>query len=147
MVDVSRIGYTSPAFTVDVTATDILRFAAAIGEMHPEFVDPATARAAGHRGLPMPPTFGVCLEMMRPDPLDWARELGIDLPRMLHGAQSFRYFAPAYAGDRLTFVGRIADIAVRRKGALTVIVRETDVSNQLGDSVMQFRATVIVRAA
>ena len=62
----------------------------------------------------------------------------IDIARVLHGAQSFRYLAPAYAGDRLTFAARIADVAVRRKGALTVVVRETDVTNQHGADVMQF---------
>ena len=147
MVDSSRIGHTYAPYAVDVTAEDILRFAAAIGETRPEYVDAATARAAGHPGPPIPPTFAVCLEMKRPNPFEWLRELGIDLTLVLHGAQSFRVFAQACAGDRLTFVARIADIAVRRKGALTVIVRETDVTNQRREDIMRFRSTVIVRAA
>jgi acyl dehydratase len=146
MVDASAIGHAYAPHTVDVLADDILRFAAAIGETGPEYVGAAAARAAGEPGLPIPPTFGVCLEMKRPDPFDWLRELGIDLARVLHGAQSYRYFAPAVVGDRLTFAARIADVTVRKKGALTVIVRETGVTNQRGEDVMLFRSTVIVRA-
>ena len=147
MVDASHLGHTYAPYTVDVAADDILRFAASIGETRQEYVDAAAARAAGDPGLPIPPTFAVCLEMKRPDPFDWLRELGIDLARVLHGAQSFRYVAPAFAGDRLTFAARIADVTVRKKGALTVIVRETDVTNQRGEDVMRFHSTVIVRAA
>lgn len=146
MVDAKCIGRTYSPYTVDVAADDILRFEAAIGESRPDDEDAAAAHAAGHRGLPIPPTFAVCLEMKRPDPFEWLRELGVDLARVLHGAQSFRYFAPAFDGDRLTFAARIADVTVRKRSALTVIVRETDVTNQRGENVMQFRSTVIVRA-
>lgn len=146
MVDASHIGRTYAPYTVDVTVEDVLRFAAAIGETRPEYVDADATRGAGP-GLPLPPTFAACLEMKRPDPFDWLRELGIDLARVLHGAQSFRYIAPAFTGDRLTFVARIADVTVRKKGALTVIVRATDVTNQRSEDIMQFRSTAIVRAA
>ena len=146
MVDASCIGRVYAPYTVAVKAADLLRFAAAIGETRPEYVDAAAARAAGHPGLLVPPTYAVCMEMDRPEPFAWLRELEIDIARVLHGAQSFRYFASAHAGDRLTFAARIADVAVRRRGALTVMIRETDVTNQLGENVMQFRSTVIVRA-
>ncbi len=145
MVDASCIGRVYAPYTVAVAVSDLIRFAAAIGETRPEYVDEAAARAAGHRGLLVPPTYAMCLEMDRPDPFDWLRELEIEPARVLHGSQSFRYFTPAFTGDRLTFAARIADVAVRRGGALTVMVRETDVTNQLGANVMQFSSTVIVR--
>jgi acyl dehydratase len=147
MVDASCIGRVYAPYTVAVLPLDLVRFAAAIGETHPEYVDADVARAAGHPGLPIPPTFASCLEMKRPAPFEWLRELGIDVTRVLHGAQSFHYLAPVYAGDVLTFSARIIDVAVRRKGALIFIVRESGVTNQHGASVMQFRSTIIVRAA
>lgn len=146
MVDASAIGRVYAPYTAEVRAEELRRFAAAIGETRPEYVDDAAARAAGHPGLPMPPTYAVCMELDRPDPLAWLHELGIDVARVIHGAQSFRYFAPAHAGDRLTFAARIVDVAVRRRGALTVLIRETDVTNQRDEPVMRFRATLIVRA-
>ncbi len=61
-----------------------------------------------------------------PDPFAWYRELGIDLARVLHGAQSFRYFAPVHAGDRLTFASRIGNVFRKKDGALTFIIRDID---------------------
>lgn len=146
MLDASCIGRVYAPYTVAVAVSDLIRFAAAIGETRPEYIAEAVARGTGHPGLLIPPTYAMCLEMDRPDPFAWLRELEIEPARVLHGSQSFRYFIPAFTGDRLTFVARIADVAVRRRGALTVMVRETDVTNQLGANVMQFSSTVIVRA-
>ena len=146
MLDASSMGRVYAPYPVAVAKADLIRFAAAIGETRPECADEAAARAAGYPGLLVPPTYAVCLEMDRPDPFDWLRELEIDIARVLHGAQSFRYFVPAFSGDRLTFAASLADVAIRRRGALTVMIRETDVTNQLGANVMQFRSTVIVRA-
>ena len=80
-----------------------------------------------------------------PDPFLWFRELGIDLARVLHGAQAFRYFAPVYAGDRLTFASRIEDVFRKQRGALTFIVKATDVTNQTGVRVVEVRSTIVVR--
>jgi len=80
-----------------------------------------------------------------PDPFQWFSELGIDLARVLHGAQGFRYFAPVYAGDRLTFASRIEDVFRKKGGALTFIIKATDVSNQSGLRVAELRSTIIVR--
>ena len=80
-----------------------------------------------------------------PDPFAWYRDLGIDIARVLHGAQGFRYFAPIHAGDRLTFAARIGNVFRKKGGALTFIIREIDVTNQAGLAVVAMRSTIIVR--
>jgi acyl dehydratase len=80
-----------------------------------------------------------------PDPFQWFSELGIDLAHVLHGAQGFRYFAPVYAGDRLTFASRVEDVFRKKSGALTFIIKATDVSNQSGLRVAELRSTIVVR--
>ena len=80
-----------------------------------------------------------------PDPFAWLRDLGIDLARVLHGAQEIRHFAPVYAGDRLTFSSRIADVLHKKRGTLTLLVKETEVTNQDGVHVAAVRATLVVR--
>ena len=102
MVDSDDIGRTFPPHSADVEAGRLRLFAKATGETRPEYIDEAAARAAGHPSLPAPPTFAICLELEVPDPFAWFRDLGIDLARVLHATQSFRYFAPIHAGDRLT---------------------------------------------
>jgi acyl dehydratase len=145
MLDDTLIGRTFPLHTAAVEAGRLRLFAKATGETRPEYCDEASARAAGYPSLPAPPTFAACLFLDVPDPFSWFRELGIDLGRVLHGAQSFRYLAPVYAGDRLTFASRIGDVFRKKNGALTFIVRETDVTNQANRRVTEMRATIVVR--
>lgn len=145
MIDRSAIGYTFPPHSADVEAGRLRLFAKATGETRPEYVDEEAARAAGHPGLLAPPTFAVCLLLEVPDPFAWLRELGIDLRKMLHAAQGFKYFAPIYAGDRLNFASRIGNVFQKKDGALTFVVKDTEVTNQKGERVAELRATLVVR--
>jgi len=145
MVDRTHIGRTLPPHSTNVEAGRLRLFAKAIGETHPEYTDEGAARAAGHPALPAPPTYVLCLDFDAPDPYAWFAEFGIDIARVLHGSQNFRYFAPIYAGDRLTFASRIEDVFQKRGGALTFVIKETDVTNQHGVRVAELRATIVIR--
>jgi len=145
MVDTTSIGHTFPPLSVDVHAERLRLFAKAIGETRPEYVDEAAARAAGHPSLPAPPTYTAALSMEGPDPFSWMRELGIEVAQVLHGAQAFRYYAPIYAGDRLTFAARIANVVQKRGGSRAFIVKVTDITNQSGVRVAEMRSTIVVR--
>jgi len=147
MIDATLIGHTFPSHSADVEAGRLRLFAKAIGETRPEYCDEEGALSAGHRSLLAPPTFATCLYLDVPDPFGWFRELGIDLAHVLHGAQEIRCFAPVYAGDRLTFSSRIEDVLSKKRGALTLIVKTTEVTNQEGVRVSAFRTTIVVRAA
>ena len=144
-VDRRHIGHTFPVHSADVEAGRLRLFAKATGETRAEYIDADAARAAGHPAIPAPPTFALCLDLEIPDPFAWLGELGIDLGRILHGGQRFRYLAPIYAGDRLTFASRIEEIYGKRGGALTFLIKTTDVTNQHGATVAEMRATVVVR--
>jgi acyl dehydratase len=145
MVDTTDIGRTFPRHSADVESGRLRLFAKATGETRPEYIDEDAARAAGHPSLPAPPTFVACLNLEVPDPFAWLRELGIDLPRVLHAAQGFRYFAPIHAGDRITYASRIGNVYRKKGGALTFVVKETDVTNQHGVRVVEMRSTIVVR--
>ena len=71
--------------------------------------------------------------------------MGVDIAQVLHGGERFRYFAPVYAGDRLTFSSRIADILQKKSSEKAFVVKETDVTNQHGVKVAEMRATIVVR--
>jgi acyl dehydratase len=145
MVDRTHIGHHLAPHSALVEAGRLRLFAKAIGETRPEYTDEDAARAAGHPALPAPPTFAFCLDMELADPYAWFAEVDMDVARVLHGSQSFRYFAPVYAGDRLSFDSRITDVFVKRKGALTFVNKVTDVTNQHGVRVAVLRATIVVR--
>jgi acyl dehydratase len=144
-VDRRHIGHTFPGHAADVEAGRLRLFAKATGETRPEYLDDAAARAAGHPAIPAPPTFAMCLDLEVPDPFAWLAEIGVGLEQLLHGGQSFRYFAPVYAGDRLRFASRIENIYSKKNGALTFVVKETDVTNQHGVRVAELRTTLVVR--
>ena len=147
MIDDTLVGRTFPLHSADVEAGRLRLFAKATGETRPEYRDEAAARAAGHRSLLAPPTYPACLYMDVPDPFAWLGELGIDVAYVLHGSQAFRYFEPVHAGDRLTFASRIEDVFRKKAGALTFIIKVTEVTNQSGQRVAEVRATIVVRSA
>ena len=67
MADKSLIGHVTAQGSVEVEKGKLRFFAKAIGETDPVYTDPAAARDAGHRDLPVPPTFLFCLEMEGPN--------------------------------------------------------------------------------
>ncbi|WMD20780.1 MaoC family dehydratase N-terminal domain-containing protein [Achromobacter seleniivolatilans] len=145
MLDTRQIGAVLPAFDARVDAGRLRFFAKATGQDDPSYIDAEAALAAGHRALPVPPTFFFCLEMDSPRPAAMRELLGIDIGRVLHGEQSFVYHAMAYAGDVLRFEPRITDIYAKKGGALEFVVRETRVTDAAGKLVAELRATTVVR--
>lgn len=146
MLDRNLIGHAFTPHAVNVTTEMIVAFARSIEEGNPVFTDPAAARAAGYASLPAPPTYGFCLEMIgASDPFEWAAFLGINLDRVLHGEQSFRYHAPILAGARVTFTTRIADIYERRNGALEFVVLDTAATDGGGEPLVDMQRVVVVR--
>ena len=91
MLDRQYIGHTMPKFSATVEKGRLRFFAKAIGETDPVYTDEAAARAAGHPGLPVPPTFLFCLEMESPDPAAIRNLLGMDYRKLLHGEQGFTF--------------------------------------------------------
>ena len=147
MIDTRHIGAVVARHSVEVEAGRLRFFAKAIGQADPVYSDVDAARAAGHPALPVPPTFLFCLDMDQPNPRATMELLGIDIGRVLHGEQRFDYHRMAYAGQRLTFETRIADIYAKKGGAMEFVVRETRVTNEVGEPVADLRGTIVVRNA
>jgi acyl dehydratase len=145
MIDRRHIGHVMAPFTVPVEAGRLRFFAKATGQTDPAYTDAAAARDAGHRDLPVPPTFLFCLEMESPHSGAIREMLGLDYRRLLHGEQQFTYHAMAYAGDQLRFEPRIEDIYDKKGGALEFVVRQTRVINQHGTLVAELRCVTVQR--
>lgn len=119
----------------DVERGRLRFFARTIGLMDPIYHDVEVARAAGHRDLPVPPTFlSNALELELPDPLGWLAQLGGDLTKTTHAEQGFLYHALAYAGDSLVLERRITDVFTKKGGALEFVVKQTDIKR--GDELL-----------
>ncbi len=145
MLDTRHIGTVVSRHTAEVEAGRLRFFAKATGQADARYTDAGAAAAAGYPALPVPPTFLFCLEMEAPNPRATIDLLGIDIGRILHGEQSFRYHRMAFAGERLHFEMRIADIYEKKGGALGFVVRETRVTDAGGGAVADLRSVVVVR--
>lgn len=142
----SAVGSSTPPVTVTVERGRLRLFAKGTGQTDPLYVDVETARAQGHRDLPVPPTYLFGLELEQPDPFAWLRELGVDLNAVLHGSQSFSYDALAHAGDELTVQSTITDVYEKRGGALQLIERRSLIT-RAGLPVATLDQTVVIRGA
>jgi len=133
--------------TLLVTRSRLRYFAKATGQTDPVYVDVDAARRAGHRDLPVPPTFYFSVEFETADPFAWMAEQGIELSSVLHGGQRFEYHRMAYAGDELTATSRLSDSYEKRGGELRFFVRSTEVVDAAGDLVAELTSTNICRRA
>ncbi|MDH4610442.1 MaoC family dehydratase N-terminal domain-containing protein [Pseudomonas sp. BN102] len=145
MIDKSLIGHKLGTFNVDVEKGRLRFFAKATGQDDPIYTDESAARSAGHKGLPVPPTFLFCLAGEGIDRIQMLKLLNWDLGRILHAEQSFDYHGMAYAGDVLTFDTRISDIYEKKGGALQFMVQETRVTNQDGMHIADVRCSLVQR--
>ncbi len=149
MIDLAFIGFELPVHTQEVEKGRLRFFARTIGETNPVYLEEETAKAAGWRSLPVPPTFLFCLDMERDNPYDYMDTMGIKLGRVLHGEQHFNYYQVACAGDRLTFHSRISDIYTRKAGAMEFVVRDTEVFREVAEpyssKLADLRSTIIIR--
>ena len=114
-------------------------------EVDPERVR-AFAGAIAHPGEGVPPTFATVPEIAAglgnvvADP-----ELGVDLARVLHGDQEYRWERPIRVGDALVAHAMIDSI--RGRGETEFLGIRTEIRDDADELVVAARTTLIVRGA
>jgi peroxisomal enoyl-CoA hydratase 2 len=144
MADKSAIGKTGKPFKMQVDWGKVREFARAIKDPNPLYTDPELAKKE-LGGIPVPVTFLQTSSF-------WTDETsspgfgGFDLRRILHGEQEFEFFKPIFVGDTLTGVTKVADVLEKeggRGGKMTLLITETEYTNQKGEKVAISRSTLI----
>ena len=143
MLDKSLIGRESEPVVHDVEKGAIRRFAEALGDPNPIYVDEDAARAAGHPALVAPPTFHAVLtgnERFR-------HSLDLGTRSLLHGEQQFEYGRPIVAGDRISVKTRVADVQERAgaSGPMDILVLEDEGRDAQGALVFKARSVLVLR--
>jgi len=144
-IDRSLIGRKSEVYTREVEKGHIRRFADAVGDDHPIYLDENYAVTTPYRGIIAPPTFATTLTMDAPNPLYDAP--GFELRRILHGEQEYVYHRPMRPGDKYWIQSEITDVYERQgsSGRMTFIVIET-VARDINDQpVVTARSTIVYR--
>ncbi len=145
MLDRSLIGRESEPVVHEVEKGAIRRFAEALGDPNPVYVEEAAARAAGYPALVAPPTFPVALTSNE----RFRHSLDLGTRSILHSEQQFEYVRPILAGDRITVRSKVADVQERAgaSGPMDVLVVEDEGRDDQGALVFRTRATLILRRA
>ena len=133
-------------FTFRIEASKVEELCYALRERNPQYRDEAVARAAGHRGIPVPPTFlnsSIQAGITGVNPVD---AMGISRARALHAGQEYDYLAPIYVGDTLTGRTTLTEVTEKegRSGRLRFLVLETRFS-RAGTEVAVVRNKVVER--
>ena len=143
MLDRSLIGRESEPVVHEIEKGAIRRFAEALGDPNPIYVDEPAARAAGYPTLVAPATFAVALTSNE----RFRHSLDLGTRSILHSEQQFEYTRPIVAGDRITVRSKVADVQERAgaSGPMDVIVIEDEARDDAGALVFRTRATLILR--
>ncbi len=144
-VNTEAIGKAFTPVLYAVGREKIREYAAAVGEHSPLHTDHVAARDAGFADLVAPPMFAVVYSSPAVMPAMFDPQVGVDFKRMVHGAQEFRWGPLVVAGDEITTVATVSDIAERR--GLMFYVFETESRNQRDEVVCTGVWTNIVRGA
>jgi len=143
MLDKSLIGRESEPVVHEVEKGAIRRFAEAIGDPNPIYVDEDAARAGGHAALVAPPTFPSVLAQNE----RFRHSLDLGTRSFLHGEQQIEFGRPILAGDRITVKTRVADVQERAgaSGPMDLVVLEDEGRDTQGALVFRTREVLVLR--
>ena len=145
MIDKKHIGYEFLPETVPVEEGRLKFLAKALGETGDIYTNPDAAKAAGLAGLLAPPTFPFMLEIDALDLVEFMSLLGESLEKLLHGEENFSYYAPIYAGEKITVRKTITDIIDKKEGTLQFVISDNTFTNQDGIVVAETRTNYVFR--
>lgn len=131
--------------TFEVSREHIRRFAEAIGDRNPAYLDPEAAKALGHPDVIAPPTFLTTVGLSLADgngPLSHP-DLGLDFGRVVHGEQRFTHHRPVRPGDVLTATTTVTDI--RDVGSNELMTMDVTISTVEGETVCTARNVIVSR--
>jgi acyl dehydratase len=146
-----------PRFEMQVTATDIAKFAHATGETNPIHFDKAAAAAAGYADVVAPTLFPYVVRMhasalVPSDQLEPDGSPSADVPplptrRAMAGETSVVFGEPIVAGDLITVEKRLAQMYEKegRSGPLVFVEMEFTFINQRSELVARENFTRIYR--
>jgi acyl dehydratase len=136
-------GKTYQKIELEVDRDRATRFALAVGEDDPRFLESEAARAEGFPDQVAFPTFPTVVGILASAQIVVDPDLGMDYARVVHGEQAFEWRRPIVVGDRLRATPRIADVFA--KGPNEFLVIEAEVRDADGELVCVARSTLLSR--
>lgn len=123
----------------------VREFARAVFADAPQHSDPDAARALGYADVVAPPTFAMVVQDLTLQQLLGDPESGIELSRLVHAEQRFRYSRPIVAGDELT--ATLSVTGIRTLGANAMITSEAEIVDADGAHVVTTTSVLLAGEA
>lgn len=121
----------------------VKKFAEAIGDLHPIFVDEETGKNSRYSKNIAPPTF--------PMVFDYGTINGLNLPNkgLIHGEQTYHYERPLLVGEELTCYSVVKNYFEKKgtQGEMGFLVLESFGEDDMGQVVFTSTQTVIITEA
>ena len=120
----------------------VREFARAVFAAAPQYTDPEAARALGYTDVVAPPTFAMVVQDLTLQQLLSEPESGIELSRLVHAEQRFRYSRPIVAGDELTATLTVGGI--RTLGGNAMVTSDAEIVDATGAHVVTATSVLLV---
>ncbi|MDZ5144282.1 MULTISPECIES: MaoC family dehydratase N-terminal domain-containing protein [Microbacterium] len=123
----------------------VREFARAVFADAPQHSDPEAARALGYADVVAPPTFAMVVQDLALQQLLAEPDSGIELSRLVHAEQRFRYTRPIVAGDELVATQSVTGI--RTMGGNAMITSEAEIVDADGAHVVTTTSVLLAGEA
>ena len=123
----------------------VREFARAVVADAPQHSDPEAARALGYADVVAPPTFAMVVQDLTLQQLLGDPDSGIELSRLVHAEQRFRYSRPIVAGDEL--VATLSVTGIRSMGGNAMITSEAEIVDAAGAHVVTTTSVLLAGEA
>ncbi len=121
----------------------VIKFADAIGDLNPLFINEEVGANSNYKRNLAPPTF--------PITLNYGIIEGLELPKkgLIHGEQSFRYNKPLFVGDIVFCSARLSNYKERlgNGGSMGMLTIEKMGETAEGERIFTMKQTVIITEA
>ncbi|MCP2636308.1 MaoC family dehydratase N-terminal domain-containing protein [Microbacterium sp. HD4P20] len=120
----------------------VREFARAVFADDPQHTDPQAAQALGYADVVAPPTFAMVVQDQTLQQLLAEPDSGIELSRVLHAEQRFRYTRPIVAGDELT--ATLSVTGIRTMGGNAMVTSDAEITDAAGAHVVTATSILLV---
>ncbi|GAB3602832.1 FAS1-like dehydratase domain-containing protein [Microbacterium aureliae] len=142
-VNPELVGRAFPATAPYLVGREKVReFSRAVFADDPQHLDPAAAQALGYADVVAPPTFAMVVQDLTLQQLLAEPGSGIELSRVLHAEQRFRYTRPIVAGDELT--AQLTVTGIRTLGGNAMVTSDAEVRDAAGEHVVTATSVLLV---
>jgi acyl dehydratase len=121
----------------------VKKFAEAIGDPHPIFIDEETGKLSRYKNNIAPPTF--------PRVFDYGVIEGLNLPNkgLIHGEQSYHYERPLIVGEEIVCYSEVKDYYEKtgKNGKMGFLVLTSSGEDMYGNTIFTSKQVVIITEA